>query len=89
MTRNTRIIGFLAVSAVAVALLAQSALGDSGATAVSALAAGIDRQAAATEAALALANDPWVPRVAGLGAGLAVGLVSGGVAAYVQRGETR
>lgn len=90
MTRNVRYIGFVAVSVVALAVVAQSVLGDaSSGTAIPTLAARIHHQTEATRAALELANDPWIPRVVGLGFGLAVGLVAGGVGAYAKRGETR
>lgn len=90
MTRNARIICLVAVSALVVVLVARSVSGASGGpTAIPGLAAGIHQQARATEAALELANDPWIARVAGLGVGLTVGLVAGGVGTYVNRDETR
>jgi len=46
-----------------------------------------DQEGAAAEA-VTLANSLWVPRTAGLGVGLAVGLLAGGLVAYVTRGES-
>lgn len=88
MTRRRTIICLVAVSAVLA--VAQSVAGSGQtATTVPALADQIRQQTAATQAALALVENIWVPRVAGLGVGLAVGLVGGGVLAYVVRGESR
>ncbi|WP_115865332.1 hypothetical protein [Halorussus litoreus] len=50
------------------------------------LANQIQEQTDATADAMALTNSPWVPRTAGLGLGLAVGLLGGGLLAYATRG---
>ncbi|WP_135827750.1 sugar porter family MFS transporter [Halorussus halobius] len=85
MTWKKSLIGLVAVLAVVGALVAGPAVGADG-PAVSELQDRIDQQTDATDSALTLATDPWTPRIAGLGAGLAVGLLAGGVAAYVGRG---
>lgn len=86
MRRKRSVVGLAVVFAFAVAL--QSVVtGADGGTATSALSAQIHQQADATYAAVALANDSWTPRVAGLGIGLAVGLVAGGAGAYLKRGD--
>lgn len=86
MTPKTPLIGFVAVLALVGALVAVPAVGANGDATLSELEERIDEQAGATDAALTLATDPWTPRIAGLGAGVALGLLAGGVAAYVGRG---
>lgn len=86
MTRKSTLIGFVAVLALAGGFAGALAAGSADDAALSDLEDEISDQAGATDDALALANDPWIPRVAGLGAGLAVGLIAGGGAAYVARG---
>jgi len=86
MTRKTPFIGFVAVLALVGALVAAPAVGANGDATLSELEEQIGEQASASDAALALASDPWTPRIAGLGAGVALGLLVGGVAAYVGRG---
>lgn len=88
MKRTVLLVGFVAVSAL-VAASVGTAASVADPVAASALADQIDAQADSTTAALAAADDPWVPRIAGVGFGLAVGLVGGGVVAYVNRGESR
>jgi hypothetical protein len=88
MRRSVILIGLLAVSTL-VAASAGTAASVADPVAASALADQIDAQADSTTAALAAAEDPWVPRIAGAGLGLAVGLVGGGVVAYLNRGESR
>ncbi|WP_135852190.1 hypothetical protein [Halorussus salinus] len=87
MRRSVILIGFVAVSTL-LAASAGTAASVADPVAASALADQIDAQTDATTAALAAAEDPWVPRIAGAGLGLAVGLVGGGVVAYVNRGES-
>lgn len=88
MRRKFVLIGLVAVSVLAA--VSQSVAGGSQTAAtIPALAGQIHQQTAATEAALALVQNVWVPRIAGLGTGLAVGLAGGGVLAYAVRGEGR
>lgn len=84
MTRKSVLICL--VAALGVVALPAVAGGTQGPAAMAELANEIRDQAGATADAMALANSPWVPRTAGLGAGLAVGLLGGGLAAYVTRG---
>lgn len=87
MRRKLVVIALVAVSVLVA--VAQSVSGGSQATTIPALAAQIHQQTAATRTALALVENIWVPRIAGLGTGLAVGLAGGGILAYVVRGESR
>lgn len=90
MTRSVFFIGFVAV----LALVATSALvgvpavvdGAEDSATNEQLAHQIHEQTDATADAVALTNSPWVPRTAGLGLGLAVGLLGGGLVAYATRG---
>lgn len=86
MTRKIYLISFLAVCAVAVVVGRSVAEGSADAAT---LAERIRTQSEATRAALALAGDVWVPRIAGLGVGLSVGLVAGGATAYLSWGGGR
>jgi len=90
MTRSVFFIGFVAV----LALVAASVLvgvpavvdGAENSTDDEDLTDRIENQTDATADAMALTNNPWVPRTAGLGLGLAVGLLGGGLVAYATRG---
>lgn len=86
MRRKQLLVGLLAVAGLAVGLAATAAAGSDGAS-VSSLADRIDAQTGDTAAALAAAENVWAPRVGGLGIGLAVGLLGGGLLAYVNRGD--
>lgn len=89
MTRSIYVISFLAIFA-AVAVAGYLFVGGtSDAETLGSLADQIRIQTEATKAAVALANDVWVPRVAGLGLGLSTGLLVGGAAAYAKRGGGR
>lgn len=90
MTRKSVLIGFVAVLAFA-GLLAvtgspATADGAENSSGTPDLADRIEDQTNATAEAVTLANSPWVPRTAGLGVGLAVGLLGGGLVAYAMRG---
>lgn len=89
MTHKLYFISFVAVLAAVFALVGPTAAGSADATTMTALADQIDAQTDATQAALALANDVWVPRIAGLGLGLSAGLLVGGVGAYKKWGGGR
>lgn len=85
MTRTVLPAALVAAFAVAVAGLLF--VGDaSGAETLGTLADRIRGQTEATRAAVALAGDLWVPRIAGLGVGLSAGLLAGGVGAYLKWG---
>lgn len=84
MTRTWVAVGVAAV--LALAGLAAVTGGAQDATGTPDLGDRISEQTDATAEALALADDPWVPRTAGLGVGLAAGLLAGGLAAYARKG---
>jgi len=95
MTRSVFLIGFVAVLALvtASALVGVPAVvdGAENSSAEESAADGnltdrIGNQTNATAEAMKLTNNPWVPRTAGLGLGLAVGLLGGGLVAYATRG---
>jgi hypothetical protein len=89
MSRTVYLVGFVALLA-AVATAGYLLFGGgSDAATVGSLAGRIRAQTEATRAAVALATDIWVPRIAGLGLGLAGGLLAGGVGAYVKWGDGR
>jgi hypothetical protein len=88
MTRKNSLALVVVVLAVALAVVGRTAAGGAtDASTMTALTDQIDAQIAATQNAIALANDVWVPRIAGLGLGLAVGLLVGGVGAYKKWGD--
>lgn len=89
MTRSVYLISFVAVLAAGAVAAYLFVGGASDAETLGTLADQIRTQTEATRAAVALANDVWVPRVAGLGLGLSTGLLAGGVAAYVKWGGGR
>ncbi|NHN61687.1 MULTISPECIES: hypothetical protein [Halorussus] len=86
MTRKQLLVGLLAVAVLSVVIVTTVA-GGSNAAAEPPLAEQIHDQTNATRAALTAAENPWAPRVGGLGIGLAVGLLGGGLVAYVNRGD--
>lgn len=83
MSRNA----LYALVVVAVGVAVYSFVGGaSGPETLAALADRVRAQSEATRAAVALADDVWVPRMAGLGVGLSGGLLAGGVGAYLKWG---
>jgi hypothetical protein len=89
MTRSIYLISFVAVLAAAGVAAYLLLGGSSDPETLRTLTDQIRTQTEATRAAVALANDVWVPRIAGLGLGLSTGLLAGGVAAYVTWGGGR
>lgn len=84
MTRKPILVGVVAL----VALVGMPAVagGADAPITLSALTDQIVDQSKATATATALVADIWVPRIAGLGTGLTLGLVVGGLVAYLVRG---
>lgn len=89
MTRSIYLISFVAVLAAAGVAAYLFVGGGSDPETLGTLADRIRAQTEATRAAVALANDVWVPRIAGLGLGLSTGLLAGGVTAYAKWGGGR
>lgn len=89
MRRKSYLMSFVAVCAFVLVAVGPTLAGGSSELSVAQLAARIHAQAEATHAARQAADAVWTLRVAGLGAGFAVGLVGGGAGAYLLWGDGR
>lgn len=91
MSRKRLILtGLLVVGlVVGVVLLFYFGGGESNSSTIPALTDRVQERTEAAQPVFALRDNIWIPRVGGLGLGLTAGLLVGGTAAYLRRGEIR